>query len=213
MSSVADLPAVTDSLGAVGLRIGFPPEPVCALGVDRYEEMIRAGIIGEDDPVELLDGWMVPKMTKNPRHVLVSELLRDALEKVLLDGWHICSQQPVRLATSMPEPDLMVVRGQRREYRERLPQGEDLGLVVEVSDAGLARDQVLKKAIYAQAGIPVYWVVNLMESRIEAYSAPRAGKAETADYADREYFSLADAIPLVLDGRPMAVIAVRDLLE
>lgn len=185
--------------------------PVCRLGVDQYEQMIRSGIITEDDPIELLDGWLVPKMTKNSPHVLASELVRDALQGTVREGWCVYSQQPVRLSASMPEPDVMVVRGERRQYRDRLPRAEDVGLVVEVADASLSRDQVFKKAIYAQAGIPVYWLVNLLDGRVEEYTA-LTSSAENADYGQRRDYSLADAIPLLLDGRHIAAIPVRDLL-
>ena len=111
----------------------------------------------------------------------------------------------------MPEPDVMVVRGDLRQYRDQLPRAEDVGLVVEVADASLSRDQVFKKAIYAQAGIPVYWLVNLLEQRVEEYTAP-TGSAENADYGQRRDYSLADEIPLLLDGRQFATIPVRDLL-
>jgi hypothetical protein len=60
-------------------RAAIPPMPVCRLGVDVYEEMIRAGIITKDARIELLDGWLVPKMTQDPPHVVAAELARDAL--------------------------------------------------------------------------------------------------------------------------------------
>ena len=185
--------------------------PVCRLSVEQYEEMIRTGIIMEDDPVELLDGWLVPKMTKNPPHILASELVREALSQMLPTGWCVFSQQPVRLATSMPEPDVMVGRGELRQYRDRLPRADDAGLVVEVSDASVYRDQVFKKGIYAEAGIPVYWLVNLLDGRIEVYESP-VGAGDKADYARRRDFSPTDEIPVVLDGRQQATILVRDLL-
>ena len=111
----------------------------------------------------------------------------------------------------MPEPDVMVVRGDRRQYRDRLPRAEDVGLVVEVSDASLVRDQTFKKIIYAQAGIPCYWLVNLIEQRVEQYTDP-TGLGENADYGQRRDYSPADEISLVLDGCHIATIPVRDLL-
>ena len=203
--------SIADTSGTVWQRAAFPPVPVCRLGVEQYEEMIRAGIIMEDDPVELLDGWLVPKMTKNPPHVLASELVRDVLQRIVQEDWCVYSQQPVRLTTSMPEPDVMVVRGERRQYRDRRLQAEDVGLIVEVSDASLSRDQEFKKAIYARAGIPCYWLLNLVEHRVEEYTDP-TGSAENADYRQRRDYSLGDEIPVVLDGRRLATIPVRDLL-
>jgi Uma2 family endonuclease len=203
--------SVADTSETILQRAALPPMPVCRLGVDQYEEMIRSGIIMEDDPVELLDGWLVPKMTQNPQHVLVSEQVRDTLYETLPEGWCVYAQKPVRLSTSMPEPDVMVVRGDRRQYRDRLPRAENLGLVVEVSDASLVRDQTFKKIIYAQAGIPCYWLVNLIEQRVEQYTDP-TGLGENADYAQRRYYSPTDEISLVLDGCHIATIPVRDLL-
>jgi Uma2 family endonuclease len=192
-------------------KAALPPEPVCQLAVEQYEEMIRSGIIMEDDPVELLNGWLVPKMTQNPPHALASELVRDVLYENVPEGWCVFAQKPLRMANSMPEPDAMVVRGNLRQYRDRLPRAEEIGLVVEVSDASLTRDQSLKKAIYAQAGIPVYWLVNLIDGRLEEYTDP-TGSDETADYRNRHDYSPADEISLLLDGRSVAGIRVRELL-
>ena len=86
-----------------------------------------------------------------------------------------------------------------------------MGLVVEVSDASLARNQTFKKIIYAQAGIPCYWLVNLIEQRVEQYTDP-TGLGENADYGQRRDYSPADEIPLLLDGHSFAMIPVRDLL-
>ena len=185
--------------------------PVCRLGVDQYEEMIRAGIVTKDSRIELLDGWLVPKMTKNPPHVLASELMRDALARNVPAGWCVYSEKPVRLKSSMPEPDAMVVRGQWREYRDRRVQAADVGLIVEVADASLDHDRIFKNHLYAQAGIPVYWLVNLIDQRIEAYSDP-TGSDEKADYRQCRSYSAAEEILLVLDGRHVTGISVRELL-
>jgi Uma2 family endonuclease len=205
MSTVAD-PSSGFYLGA-----GFPPLPACRLAVEQYEEMIRKGIITEDDPIELLDGWIIPKMTKHPPHVLASELVRERLSRILPDGWCLHSQEPLRLATSMPEPDVTVVRGDLRSYCDRLPQASDVALVVEVDDASLSRDQVVKKSIYAQSGIPCYWLVNLIDRRVEEYTEPTA-TAENADYRQRRDYAADAEIVLTLNGQRLAEISLRDLL-
>ncbi len=170
--------SVAHTSGTIFERAAFPPEPVCRLGVDMYEEMIRSGIITKDARIELLDGWLVPKMTQNPPHILSAELVRDALHESVPAGWCVFSERPIRVGASMPEPDATVVRGQRRQYGDRRIRAEDVGLVVEVADASLLRDQVFKKAIYAQAGIPCYWLVNLIEQRIEEYTVPSGSDEE-----------------------------------
>ena len=88
MSTVTGL-STGFSLGAA-----YPPLPVCRFTVEMYEEMIRAGIITEDDPIELLDGWITDKMTKNPPHFVASELARDVLSRILPEGWCVASSNP-----------------------------------------------------------------------------------------------------------------------
>jgi Uma2 family endonuclease len=173
--------------------------------------MIRAGIITEDDPIELLDGWITDKMTKNSPHLVASMLVNKMLARIMPEGWSVASEHPIRLANSMPEPDAMVIRGDARAYLERLPRAEDVALVVEIADASLSRDQGLKKSIYAQAGIPCYWLVNLIDRRIEEYTEPVTA-GEIADYRQRREYSGDEEIALLLDGRRNAGILVRDLL-
>ncbi len=139
--------------------------------------MIRAGILTDDDPVELLDGWLVSKMPKNPPHCVVTRLIRQALERLVPAAWYVDTQEPLTTADSEPEPDVVVVRGETRQYLDRHPGPEDVGLVVEVADTTLQRDRTSKKRLYARAGIPVYWIVNLPESRCEVYSEPVRGSA------------------------------------
>jgi Uma2 family endonuclease len=202
---------VADHSGTAFQKAAFPPEPVCQLGVDMYEEMIQAGIITKDARIELLDGWMVPKMTKNPPHILAAELVRDILYESMPAGWCVFSEQPIRVGTSMPEPDAAVVRGQRRQYGDRRIRAENVGLIVEVADASLARDKSLKKSIYAQAGIPVYWLVNLVEHRVEVYTDP-TGSDENADYRQRHDYLPNDEIPLTLDGQTITAIPAQNIL-
>ena len=75
----------------------------------------------------------------------------------------------------------------------------------------MLRDQRFKKAIYARAGIPVYWIVNLIDRRLEVYSDP-SGAADTADYRHREDYREADQAPVVIEGREVGRIPVRELL-
>ena len=131
---------VVDHSSGFSLGTAYPPLPVCRFSVEVYEEMIRAGIITEDDPIELLDGWITDKMTKNSPHLVASMLVNKMLARILPEGWCVASEHPIRLATSMPEPDAMVIRGDERAYIERLPRAEDVVLVIEISDASLSRD-------------------------------------------------------------------------
>jgi Uma2 family endonuclease len=188
-----------------------PGDLIWRLTIREYHEMIRAGILTEDDPVELLDGWLVCKMTKNPPHRVATHLVRKAIEAVIPQGWHVDSEGAITLATSEPEPDAAVVHGDPRAYVDRHPGPQDVALVVEVADASLSRDRTLKKRLYAQAGIPVYWVVNLVDRRVEVYDAP-SGPTDQPDYRECRTCGPADELPVVIEGREVGRISVRSLL-
>jgi Uma2 family endonuclease len=190
---------------------GVPSEPIWRLSVEQYHEMARAGILTRDDRVELLDGWLVAKMTKHPPHVIATGQTQDALRGIVPDGWFVAKEDPVTTPDSEPEPDLAVVRGTRRDYRDRHPGPQDVALVVEVADTSLPRDQAIKKHLYARAGFPVYWLINLPEGRIEVYTDP-TGPADRPDYRQRRDYGPSEAVPLVIDGREAGLLVVRELL-
>ncbi len=207
MSVVAqpDVPA-TDRLPPA-----VPSDPIWRFSVREYHDMIRAGILAEDAPVELLDGWLVTKMMRNPPHSVATDLVRYALEQVLPKGWFVRSQNAITLATSEPEPDAVVVRGDRRTYADRHPGPEDVALVVEVADASLRRDRILKKRLYAQAGIPAYWIVDLIERRVEVYTDP-SGPTDEPDYRQHRSCGTTEEVPLVVEGREVGRIAASAML-
>src|SRR5947209_7884549 len=91
------------------------------LSVGQYHQMIQTGILTDDDPVELLEGWLVTKMPKNPPHRLTTQLTREALAPLLPAGYYVDDQEPMTTDESEPEPDVMIVRGTRRNYRDRYP--------------------------------------------------------------------------------------------
>lgn len=188
-----------------------PPVPVMRFTVDRYHRMIRDGLFVEDDRFELLEGWIVPKMPPNPPHDVAIDLATEALRALVPPGWRVRGQSAVTTAESEPEPDLAVVRGHARDYLQRHPGPDDLALVVEVADSSLARDRGIKRRIYARAGVPVYWVVNLVERIVEVYSGP-TGPNDAPTYDHRRDFGPDDAIPVILDGREVGVVVARDLL-
>src|SRR5262245_8728939 len=98
---------------------GLPPELIWPLSVERYHQMIDAGILTPDDPVELLEGCLVRKMPKHPLHSFITQELNDWFKRVLPAGYFSNAQEPVTLATSEPEPDNSVIRGNRRMFVKR----------------------------------------------------------------------------------------------
>jgi Uma2 family endonuclease len=147
-------------------------EPLWRFTVAQYHQMIAAGILTSDDPVELLAGWLVQKMTKNPPHRVTTRLIREALDSIVPDGWYIETQEPITLEDSEPEPDVAMIKGNTRDYLDRYPGAAEGALVVEVADSTLERDRTLKQQIYARAGIPTYWIANLVNGQLEIYTQP-----------------------------------------
>lgn len=189
---------------------GIPEDLVWRLSVDQYHRMIREGILTDDDPVELLDGWLIPKMPKNPAHRVATRLTRMALERAIPPGWYVETQEPVTLALSEPEPDLAVILGDTRDYLDRHPGPQEVVLVVEIADTTLERDRVFKKRLYAEAGIPFYWIINLPERMVEVHHSPDT-EANPPDYRTRQLFTLGTGVPLEVGNDP-AEIRVADLL-
>ena len=109
------------------------PSPLWRISVDRYHEMIKAGSLTENDRLELLEGFLVEKMTVNPPQSFTTDQIRDELAAVIPPNYFVKSQQPITTVDSEPEPDVMVVVGEKRHFVNRHPGPEDVILLVEVS--------------------------------------------------------------------------------
>jgi Uma2 family endonuclease len=187
----------------------LPPFPVHRFTVDQYFELARLGLLGEEDNCELLEGWIVPKMVKNPLHDNTVDILLSLLNAILPPGWFLRVQNVMQTAMSAPEPDFAVVRGQRGSFPKRHPQGSDVGLVIEVADSSLQIDR-RKAETYAAAGVPTYWIINLPERSIEIFSTPQL-KAGVIAYATPRVMRAQDDLELILDGHSFGKIAVLDI--
>ena len=186
---------------------------------DKYDEWVRDGVLGEDDKIELLEGYLVLKMPINPPHDNAVSVLATLLVRMNLPGWMVRSQGTAKLSESRPEPDVALARGDRRTFANRHPEPADFGLVVEVSDSSLARDEQDKTRIYARDSIPVYWVVNLVDRRVEVFTDPTgpdppAGLPGGPDphYRARQDYPAGTAVPVILDGVAVGAIPVDELL-
>src|SRR5262249_7260862 len=146
-----------------------------------------------------------------PPHAGTIDLLKAALPGRVPAGWLLRIQQTLVLPDSQPEPDFAIVRGTPRTYLTRHPTAADAGLVIEVADSSLLRDQRDKTRIYARAGIPIYWIVNLVDQRLEVYGQP-SGPAPVPAYGSFQTYQPGDAVPLVLDGNTVGTIPVAELL-
>jgi Uma2 family endonuclease len=181
------------------------------LSVADYHRMIDVGILTEDDGIELLEGYMVNKMSQNPPDSNSGSNAEDTLRDLLPSGWRLRAEKPITLTDSEPEPDIVLARGDRSTYRTRHPGAGDIGLVVEVSDTSLLVDRSDMGRIYARANLPVYWIINVVDRQVEVYTDPRPTDPIPA-YATRSDYRSGDAVPLVLDAQAVAHIPVDDLL-
>lgn len=199
--SVLTLPSPVDSLLPYRLT------------VEQYHAMGRYGILGADDKVELLEGMLVQKMVKHPPHRFATQMLRDLLGSIVPAGqWFVDDQEPVTTSDSEPEPDLMIVHGTRRQYlaADRHPGPADVRVVIEVSDSTLPTDRGVKRRVYARAGVPQYWIVNVAERQVEVYSDP-TGPDPAPAYRQRRDFTVGDEVPVVLDGVAVGHVRVAEL--
>jgi len=178
--------------------------------VDEYHKMIQAGVFEEDDRFELLEGWIVHKVTKNPIHENTIDRLQDAL-RARLPNYRIRLQSAITTADSEPEPDVTVAVGPATRYDTRHPGPLDIPLVVEIADSSLLRDRRDKLVIYARAAIPVYWIVNLPDLVVEVYADP-SGPAGRPTYRKTDTYYQNDSVPLAVGGQSLAPIPVRDIL-
>jgi hypothetical protein len=187
-----------------------PAGPLYRFSVEQYHRMIEAGILTENDRAELLEGVVTYKMTHNPPHDATISLVQTELLKRLPDEWVLRIQSAITLADSEPEPDLAVARGPARRYLRAHPGPRDLPLLIEVAETTLLQDRETKGRVYARARIPVYWVANLVDGCLEVYTEPRAGRSPA--YRKRRHYAVGQSVPVVLHGRDIGHIPVRDVL-
>ena len=179
--------------------------------LDQYHRMAELGILEENNQVEFLEGILVNKMTKNRAHSLATRRLRILLEGIIPAGFYVDSQEPTSTVDSEPEPDAMVIRGRPEDYQLHQPEAAQVPLIAEVADSSLQHDRGWKKRIYARAGIPVYWIVNLVQRQIEVYTQP-SGETENPDYVQCQVFNPSQDLAAVLDGKEVGRIAVKNVL-
>jgi Uma2 family endonuclease len=178
--------------------------------------MVEHGLLTKYDKIELLDGLMVEKMTKGGPHVMSTYYVGEALRALQLAGFHVKTEAPIALPTgprgraSVPEPDVSVVRGTARDYPKDEPGPQDVPLVAEVADSSVREDRE-GLARYAWSKITVAWIVNLVDRCVEVYSEP-TGPADPAKYDTVKVYGPDDRIPVVIDGRLVGQVAVKELL-
>ena len=184
-------------------------QPPFTITVRQYDRMIENGTIGDAENIELIEGLLVTKMGRNRPHVQAGKKGLAALLRIAPPGWHVAKEDPfVASDWSKPEPDLALVRGRVDDYANRDVTAGDIGLIIEIADSSLAADREVMGRLYAAGGIPVYWIVNLVDQWIETYTSPDP----TSGYQSRVDYRPGEEIPVVIDGQEVGRIAVTELL-
>jgi Uma2 family endonuclease len=173
---------------------------------EQYMALVDEGVLGPDDRVELLEGVIVAMAPQNVPHAAGVSRMQQALHRAVAERAVIRTQLPLRAGKhSMPEPDVAIVAGSIADYDRAHPT--TALLVVEVADSSLKQDRLTKRAIYAAAGIPEYWIVNLPDDCVEVRRTP---EPESRRYASITVVRRGEAIELV--ALPGVRVTVDDLL-
>jgi len=140
---------------------------------DEYYRMARQGILSPDERVELIHGEVISLAPIGPPHRKAMIKLYDILHDAAGHNFYVMPESPIVLAdNSEPQPDVAIARGPESAYDERHPEAGDVVLIVEVSDTTLTTDRTSKMRLYAQSGIPEYWIVNLVDRQLEVHREP-----------------------------------------
>lgn len=175
------------------------------ISVDEFDRMEEAGIIAPDERVELIDGRIVQREEMNAPHASIVHQMADALSR-LRPGAVVWAQLPVVLSErSKPLPDVAIVEPRAHRYRTELPRAGDVLAIVEISDTRLAFDRGEKLRIYAKAGIPEYWIVDVDAETIEV-----CRDRHDLGYAKRAVAARGSSV--AFEAFPEAVFSVDELL-
>jgi Uma2 family endonuclease len=173
-----------------------------------YDRLIEKGLFEPGERLELISGALVVREPQGSAHATAIELAQDALRAAFGPGWRVRVQLPIALDDqSEPEPDLAVVHGTPRDYRDAHPSRPVL--IVEVAEASLSFDRRHKGSLYARAGVADYWIVNSRSASSIRRSPPQGLGPTAGGTAMFRLLTLSSFTPL---AAPASAIAVVDLL-
>ena len=166
------------------------------LTLDEFLRMGEAGILGEDARVELIEGDLIDMAPIGSRHAAVVGRLTHLLVQAAGDRAIVWVQNPISIDEhSMPQPDIALLKPRADSYSSAHPRPEEVLLIIEVAETTLAYDVKVKLPLYARAGIPEFWVIDIEHARITRYSDPHNDA-----YTRTEPISLAEVDLLPLPG-------------
>ncbi|MDW8214099.1 MAG: Uma2 family endonuclease [Roseiflexaceae bacterium] len=145
--------------------------------VDDYARMREAGILTEDDRVELIEGAIYRMSPIGPLHMAIVNRLNRLLLPAAGDDAIVSVQNSVRLSDDTEvQPDIAVLRPHPGDYEETLPRAQDVLLIIEVADTSLDYDRTVKLPLYAQAAIVEVWIIDARQQAVEQYTRPAEGQ-------------------------------------
>jgi len=143
------------------------------LSVDEYHKMVEAGILHEDDRVELINGQIVEMSPIGSRHIACVNKTTSVLTRLLGDTVIVSVQNPVRISDfSEPEPDFSLLKYREDFYANNTPEPEDILWLIEVADSSWEYDTEIKLPLYAQAGMREVWIIDLNRNEIRVHQKP-----------------------------------------
>jgi Uma2 family endonuclease len=177
------------------------------LTVKQYDEMVEADVVGKDR-LELIEGLLVAHMPRSRQHIAAGNVGLRILSRVVPPGWHIIKRDPIAISDmSKLEPDLAVIRGDIEDYDGTDVTAADAAVVVEIGDLSDYWIQQGLRPIYAASGMPVYWIINLVDRQLEVYSEP-----EGREYRRSQVFSLEQYVPVIIAGVEVGRVRVADFM-
>jgi Uma2 family endonuclease len=182
---------------------------------DIFTGMLEAGLFPDDARVFLREGRLYEKMAKSRFHGSVGAGVTMALVPRLPAGWSLWPEATLVLGLrNAPLPDFAVMRPCHRPGKadpERYPGPADVGLIIEVAVTSLRADLTASRTMYATAGIPIYWVIDVLGRRVVVHTDPRVVDGRS-DYAQTTVHTAGAPIPLVLDGQQVGAIPFDEIL-
>lgn len=171
---------------------------------DELHRMEESGILA--GRYELIEGDLIEKMGQNPPHAGALRRICKWLFR-LVEAGRLSMQLPIEVAPadqqrSEPEPDIAILRAALPDYTRRHPRGDELTFIIEIADSSSRYDLTVKAALYARAGVPEYWVLDLTRRVLVIHRDPQNGSYSRIE-------QLAEQLTVTLEGN---TILISDLL-
>ncbi len=180
--------------------IATPPQPK-RFSIEEYRRLGEIGFLGEDDRIELIRGELVTMASKGTKHIFCCQELCGILHGLLSQQAIPRCQEPIvfygsSYNSSEPEPDFAIVQLRSDRYRTTKPEAKDVLVVIEVSDSSLEYDRSVKASLYAEAGIPHYWIFNVIDQQLEVLQNPVQNLKDEFEYAATQIYPVSAIVAL-----------------